>query len=716
MASSSEILKRHFPDIDSTVLDYVNGIIEGDADEFNEAQDLHDVIGDFLVDSTGITSDDEILDICQELWCIMNGNVEQNGGTQRSAVGMRKLDKTVHLSTKAQEQNTRLEADSSIWLKVKKDESQVDQKKLEKAEARLKQKQDKRSGAPPVTNGYTPSEATASQATNRKETKMEASGSNKTFDVHIENCDIAFGDKVLLRGADIQMSFGRRYGLCGRNGIGKTTLLRMISSAQLRIPSHISMLHVEQEVVGDDTAALQSVLTCDFARERLLKLERELSAQVNSTSPSEASSDASTQLIQVYHDLEAMESDKAPSKASMILSGLGFSSADQSRPTREFSGGWRMRLALARALFTRPDLLLLDEPTNMLDMKAIIWLETYLQAWPTTMLVVSHDRGFLNSVSTDIQHMHSQRIDSYHGNYDQFVKTQMEKHKNQQREYEAQVAYRKHLQDYIDRWRYNAKRAPQAQMRIKILEKLPPLVPLVKEVEVILKFPECDQLSPPVLQLDDVGFAYNASKQIFKKICANVDGDSRICVVGDNGGGKSTLLKILKGELSPTEGLRHCHRNLRIGYFSQHHVDQLDMDVNCVELMARRFPGQKIEEHRHQLGCYGVSGDLALRPVISLSGGQKSRVAFALMAMTNPNLLILDEPTNHLDVETIEALGKAINKFNGGVILVSHDERLIKLVCKELWLVGSQCLASVEGGIDAYRDAIQAELQAQGSK
>ncbi|GFR97205.1 ATP-binding cassette sub-family F member 3 [Elysia marginata] len=446
----------------------------------------------------------------------------------------------------------------------------------------------------------------------------------------------------------------------------------MLSSRSLMIPSHITVLHVEQEVAGDDTPALQSVLECDEKREALLKEEKALNAKLSSSSPGQDNS-LSTRIADVYKELEAIEADKAPARAAMILSGLGFASKDQIRPTREFSGGWRMRLALARALFTRPDLLLLD-------------------------------------VATDIIHLHSCKLDTYRGNYEVFHKTREERLKNQRKEYEAQKQYRDHIQVFIDRFRYNANRAAQVQSKLKLLEKLPELKPVEKESEVVLKFPECDKLSPPILQLDDLVFYYSKEKILFNKVCVNANMDSRICIVGDNGAGKTTLLKLLLGEMDPCSGHRHAHRNLRIGYFSQHHVDQLDLTLNSVQLLASRFPGSTSEVYRGKLGLFGVTGDLALRPVSSLSGGQKSRVAFAVMSMTNPNFFILDEPTNHLDMETIEALGDALNKFQGGVILVSHDERLIRKICKELWVVSGGIVTSLDGGIDEYKKLVQAEL------
>lgn len=370
-----------------------------------------------------------------------------------------------------------------------------------------------------------------------------------------------------------------------------------------------------------------------------------------------------------------------------------------------------MRLALARALFCQPDLLLLDEPTNMLDMQAIIWLERYLQNWQSTLLVVSHDRGFLDEVPTDMLHLHSQRLDSYRGNYTEFVNTMEERLKSQQREYVAQMDHRKHVQEFIDKFRFNAKRASMVQSRIKHLEKLPDLKPVEKEEKVQLKFPDVEKLSGSIFELSEIEFMYPGSENpIFSNVDLSATMESRICIVGENGAGKTTLLKLLMDMLTPTKGTRSCHRNLKFGYFSQHHVDQLDMTVCSVELMQKHFPGKKVEEYRRMLGSFGVTGDLALQQIASLSGGQKSRVAFAILCAHRPNFLILDEPTNHLDIETIEALGNAISNYKGGMVLVSHDERLIRAICNELWVCSKGKVHRLEGGLDEYRKIVEEEL------
>ncbi|XP_004406837.1 PREDICTED: ATP-binding cassette sub-family F member 3 isoform X2 [Odobenus rosmarus divergens] len=701
MATCAEILRSEFPEIDGQVFDYVTGVLHSGSADFESVDDLVEAVGELLQEVSGDSKDDAgIRAVCQRM------DEPQTQGNSQVL-----LDTPIQLSkiTENYDCGTKFPG-----LLKREQSSTVNAKKLEKAEARLKAKQEKRSEKDTLKTS-TPlvlEEASASQAGSRKESRLESSGKNKSYDVRIENFDVSFGDRVLLAGADVNLAWGRRYGLVGRNGLGKTTLLKMLATRSLRVPAHISLLHVEQEVAGDDTPALQSVLESDTVREDLLQRERELSAQI-ATGRAEGSEAA--QLAEIYAKLEEIEADKAPARASVILAGLGFTPKMQQQPTREFSGGWRMRLALARALFARPDLLLLDEPTNMLDVRAILWLENYLQTWPSTILVVSHDRNFLNAIATDIIHLHSQRLDGYRGDFETFIKSKQERLLNQQREYEAQQQYRQHIQVFIDRFRYNANRASQVQSKLKMLEKLPELKPVDKELEVVMKFPDgFEKFSPPVLQLDEVDFYYDPKHVIFSRLSVSADLESRICVVGENGAGKSTMLKLLMGDLAPVRGIRHAHRNLKIGYFSQHHVEQLDLSVSAVELLARKFPGRPEEEYRHQLGRYGVSGELAVRPVASLSGGQKSRVAFAQMTMPCPNFYILDEPTNHLDMETIEALGRALNNFRGGVILVSHDERFIRLVCRELWVCEGGGVTRVEGGFDQYRALLQEQFRREG--
>uniref|UniRef100_A0A452TID1 ATP binding cassette subfamily F member 3 n=1 Tax=Ursus maritimus TaxID=29073 RepID=A0A452TID1_URSMA len=651
MATCAEILRSEFPEIDGQVFDYVTGVLHSGSADFESVDDLVEAVGELLQEVSGDSKDDAgIRAVCQRMYNTLRLDEPQTQGNSQVL-----LDAPIQLSkiTENYDCGTKLPG-----LLKREQSSTVNAKKLEKAEARLKAKQERRSEKDTLkTSPLVLEEASASQAGSRKESRLESSGKNKSYDVRIENFDVSFGFLWL--------------------------------NLLLRVPAHISLLHVEQEVAGDDTPALQSGSRWGISRSR-----------------------EAAQLAEIYAKLEEIEADKAPS----FLLGLALPlKCSSSPPGEEFSGGWRMRLALARALFARPDLLLLDEPTNMLDVRAILWLENYLQTWPSTILVVSHDRNFLNAIATDIIHLHSQRLDGYRGDFETFIKSKQERLLNQQREYEAQQQYRQHIQVFIDRFRYNANRASQVQSKLKMLEKLPELKPVDKELEVVMKFPDgFEKFSPPILQLDEVDFYYDPKHVIFSRLSVSADLESRICVVGENGAGKSTMLKLLMGDLAPVRGIRHAHRNLKIGYFSQHHVEQLDLNVSAVELLARKFPGRPEEEYRHQLGRYGISGELAVRPVASLSGGQKSRVAFAQMTMPCPNFYILDEPTNHLDMETIEALGRALNNFRGGVILVSHDERFIRLVCRELWVCEGGGVTRVEGGFDQYRALLQEQFRREG--
>ena len=718
MAVCGEYIRSQFPTIDDDLYQYVEGILDSSKDDFEDGDEVYEAIGEVLHE-VAEKPENEVRQICMKLLEMLKGGGANDENIQRRKNGVNKvLNAPVHLGTMAATLEAQVEQIKSIWVTTRDDGMKVDAKKLEKAEAKLQQKQEKR-----VNNESTGrvnnvviqgiEAASASQMTSKKDSRMETKGSvNKTQDIRIENFDVAYGDRILLQGADLTLAFGRRYGLIGRNGLGKTTLLRMISSKQLRIPSHVRVLHVEQEVAGNDTSALESVLECDHERSLLLSKETELQAAIEKDG-GKTGDVLGEELARVYESMQLAEVDKAPARASAILSGLGFSVERQSWPTKAFSGGWRMRLALARALFSRPDLLLLDEPTNMLDIKAILWLERYLQSWPTTLLVVSHDRNFLDTVPTDILYLRGQKIEAYRGNYEQFAKTKGERERNQQREYEAQQAKRAHVQEFIDRFRYNANRASSVQSKIKMLEKLPELKPMEKEGEVTLRFPDVEALSPPILQLNEVSFSYTGGSDnlIFSGVNLTASLQSRICIVGENGAGKTTLLKIITSSLSPTKGTVHVHRNLKFGYFSQHHVDQLDMRVCPVELLQNHFPGKPIEEYRRMLGSFGISGNLALQTICSLSGGQKSRVAFALMCAATPNFLVLDEPTNHLDIESIEALGKALNTCQAGVILVSHDERLIRMVCTELWVCGECSVRCIEGGFDEYRKIVEKELE-----
>jgi ATP-binding cassette, subfamily F, member 3 len=413
--------------------------------------------------------------------------------------------------------------------------------------------------------------------------------------------------------------------------------------------------------------------------------------------------------------LAEMESDKAESRAASILAGLGFSPERQQFATKTFSGGWRMRLALARALFCEPDLLLLDEPSNMLDVPSITFLSNYLQGYPSTVLVVSHDRAFLNEVATDIIHQHSQRLDYYRGaNFESFYATKEERKKTAKREYENQMAQRAHLQAFIDKFRYNAAKSSEAQSRIKKLEKMPVLEAPEAEYSVHFKFPDVEKLSPPIVQMSEVTFGYTKDNVLLRNVDLDVQLDSRIGIVGPNGAGKTTVLKLLIGKLSASSGIISQNPRLRIGFFAQHHVDALDLNASAVGFMAKNYPGRTDEEYRRQLGAFGITGTTGLQKMELLSGGQKSRVAFACLALTNPHILVLDEPSNHLDIEAMDALSAALKEFQGGVLMVSHDVTMLQTVCTSLWVCDSGTVEKFPGDVQAYKRRITAQADAAG--
>lgn len=490
-------------------------------------------------------------------------------------------------------------------------------------------------------------------------------------DIKIEKFSIAAKGKDLFRDASLMIAAGRRYGLVGPNGHGKTTLLRHIGSKSLQIPPNIDALICEQEVVADERSALETVLSSDEKRTSLLNECKDLEAQ------QEKGKDVTERLNDVYDELRAIGADKAEPKARRLLAGLGFSREMQERATNKFSGGWRMRVSLARALFIEPTLLMLDEPTNHLDLNAVIWLDNYLQNWKKTLLIVSHDQAFLDNVCTDIMHLDQCKLWYYKGNYSMFKKMVVQKTRERVKDYEKQERRMKELKNsgVMSKKKAEAKTKElltrkQLKGQTKLQQKnddeqgLTELLEKPREYTVKFRFPETSTLQPPILGLYDASFNYPDQPPLFKNVEFGLDMDSRIAIVGPNGVGKSTFLGMLMGDLEATSGEMRKNARLNIGRFDQHSGEHLTAEESPTEYLMRLF-NLPVEKARKQLGSFGLQSHAHTIPMKDLSGGQKSRVALAELTLSAPDVVILDEPTNNLDIESIDALAEAIGEYQG---------------------------------------------------
>eukprot|EP00347_Sterkiella_histriomuscorum_P009134 403342390 len=524
-------------------------------------------------------------------------------------------------------------------------------------------------------------------------------------DIIIPGLMLVAGGKTLLEGATLKIVQGRKYGLVGRNGIGKTTLINAISRREIdKFPQNLHILQVEQEVEADDISVLQHVLNCDVERNKLLNELNELMQKENLTPVEQVETNVKIQAVN--ERLVHIQAEKCESKAMKILSGLGFAQNEFDIPSKNFSGGWRMRIAIAKVVFCEPEILLLDEPTNHLDLNALIWLEDYIRALDITVIIVSHARDFLNVTVDEIIYFFNQKLTYFKGNFDNFEKVKNEKMKLQLKQRESQQDKIEHIQKFIDKFRYNAKRASLVQSRIKSIQKMDVIEEVIYDPTCVFIFPNPEKLSPPMLRLDEANIGYVQGKNILEKVNMNLDLETRISLVGPNGAGKSTLLKALMGELQVFEGHCFIHNRLRVGVFTQHHLDSLDMRLSAVEQMMVTYPNVHSEKFRSHLGSFGISGNLALRPMYLLSGGQKSRVAFAMITWTKPHILLLDEPTNHLDFDAINALIVALNNFEGGIVVVSHDQYFLSSVCDRMYVVNKKKVKLFEGDINDYRKSL----------
>jgi len=536
-------------------------------------------------------------------------------------------------------------------------------------------------------------------------------------DIKIDKFSIAAKGKDLFTNASLLIAQGRKYGLVGPNGHGKTTLLRHIGNRALQIPPNIDVLYCEQEVGADERSALQTVLDADEKRTALLKKQEELETA------QEKGKDVTDELKDVYDDLRAIGADQAEPKARRLLAGLGFDVAMQNRSTNKFSGGWRMRVSLARALYIEPTLLMLDEPTNHLDLNAVIWLDNYLQMYKKTLLIVSHDQSFLDNVCTDIIHLDQCKLWYYKGNYSMFKKMEIQKRRERMKDYEKQEKRIKELKSAghgMSKKKAETKQKEaltrkqlkgQNKLSKKDDEDTGPTELLDRPKEYIVKFsfPDVSTLQPPILGLYGVSFNYPTQPKLFKNVEFGIDMDSRIAIVGPNGVGKSTFLKLLLGDIEPVAGEQRANLRLKVGRFDQHSGEHLTAEESPAEYLQRLF-NLPVEKARKQLGSFGLQSHAHTVQMKDLSGGQKARVALAELTLSAPDVIILDEPTNNLDIESIDALGDAIKDYAGGVIIVSHDERLIRETECQLWVIEEQGIAEIEGGFEDYRKEVLEQL------
>jgi ATP-binding cassette subfamily F protein 3 len=514
----------------------------------------------------------------------------------------------------------------------------------------------------------------------------------------LDTLSYSIAGRSLLDHASLMVDPGRRIGLIGRNGAGKSTLLKLIGGelqpdgGTIRLGNRVRMGYVAQEAPAGTITPLEVVLAADAERTALLAALEDPAV-------------APERLAEIHDRLLTIGAEAAPSRAASILSGLGFSSEWQSRPMSSFSGGWRMRVALAAVLFSEPDLLLLDEPTNHLDLEATLWLENYLQKFPGAVLLVSHDRQLLDRAVEAIVHLDGGRLTLTPGGFAEFVRIKTERALQQGRAAEKAAEQRAHMQKFVDRFRAKASKARQAQSRIKALERMPQIEAVVEDKATHFSFPSAEPVAPPMLSLDGVDIGYDG-KPILTGVSLRLDMEDRIALLGTNGNGKSTLAKLLAGRLAALRGREFRTGNLRVGYFAQHQEDDLVMDDTPYDHLSRALPKATPPQVRAQAARFGLDADRVNTKVGAMSGGEKARLLLALATRDAPHLLILDEPTNHLDIDARDALVKALAEFEGAVVLISHDPYLVDLVADRLLLVAGGKVTALEGDLAAYASSV----------
>ncbi|MBN9586674.1 MAG: ABC-F family ATP-binding cassette domain-containing protein [Afipia sp.] len=515
----------------------------------------------------------------------------------------------------------------------------------------------------------------------------------------INDISIRIAGRLLIDQSTVQIVPGARVGFVGRNGVGKSTLFHAIrgdlptETGSITIPPRWTVGSLAQEAPDGPESLIDVVLKADLERTALLH-EAETATDPNRIA------DIQTRLVDI-------DAHSAPARAAAILSGLGFSAEDQARACQEFSGGWRMRVALAATLFAAPDLLLLDEPTNYLDLEGTLWLEDHLASYPRTVIVISHDRDLLDTSVDQILHLDRGKLTLYKGTYSSFEEQRATREMLDAKHAKKQMDERKRLQAFVDRFKAKASKAKQAQSRVKMLERMKPVTALVTQDVREITFPEPEKLlSPPIIAVDGVSVGYDPDKPVLNKVTLRIDNDDRIALLGANGNGKSTLVKLLAGKLAPFSGKVVRAASLSVGYFAQHQTDELDLDGSAYDHLRRLMPNETETKVRARVGAIGFSGKAGDTKVSSLSGGEKARLLLGLATFYGPNMIILDEPTNHLDIDSRAALAEAINDFPGAIIMVSHDRYLIEACADQLWVVADRAVTPYDGDLDDYRRSV----------
>jgi ATP-binding cassette subfamily F protein 3 len=522
----------------------------------------------------------------------------------------------------------------------------------------------------------------------------------------MSDISVRIAGRLLIDHSSVQITPGARVGFVGRNGVGKSTLFQAIrgdlptETGTITIPPRWSVGSLAQEAPNGPERLIEVVLKADRERETLMR-------------EAEGASDP-IRIAEIQTRLADIEAHSAPARAAAILSGLGFSSADQNRPCSEFSGGWRMRVALAATLFAAPDLLLLDEPTNYLDLEGTLWLEDHLANYPRTVIVISHDRDLLDTSVDQILHLDRGKLTLYKGSYSSFEEQRATRELLDAKHAKRQADERKRLQAFVDRFKAKASKARQAQSRVKMLERMKPVTALVTQDVHEIAFPQPEKmLSPPIIAVDDVSVGYDPKQPVLNRVTLRIDIDDRIALLGANGNGKSTLVKLLAGRLSPFAGKVTRAEKLSVGYFAQHQVDELNLDASPYDHVRKLMPDAPESKVRGRTGAIGFSGKAGDTLVRNLSGGEKARLLLGLATFFGPNMIILDEPTNHLDIDSRAALAEAINEFPGAIIMVSHDRYLIEACADQLWVVADRTVTDYDGDLDDYRRTV---LSARGAR